>query len=75
MGAACSTVLSSPLTTKRDFVERVLPAARAQSTPVRANATTFALRRVNGQVHSRAVAVTNLIGRCMADVEEGESAT
>ena len=60
MGAACSAVLSNPLTAKRDFVERVLPAASTRSTPcsaagrVRANATTFALRRVNGQVHSRA---------------------
>ena len=57
MGAACSAVLSNPLTTKRDFVEHELAAARAQSTPwsaagrVRANATTFALSRVGGQVH------------------------
>ena len=56
MGAVCSGVMSNPLTTKRDFVERVLPTARAQSTPwsaagrVRANATTFALSRVGGQV-------------------------
>ena len=57
MGAACSAVLSNPLTAKRDFVERVLPAASTRSTPwsaagrVRANATTFALSRVGGQVH------------------------
>ena len=57
MGAACSAVLSNPLTAKRDFVERVLPAARTRSTPwsaagrVRANATIFALSRVGGQVH------------------------
>ena len=59
-GAMCDSVLPYPLTTTRDFVERVLPAARTRARPcsatgrVRANVTTFARRRVNGQVHSRA---------------------
>ena len=57
MGDVCSGVMSNPLTTKRDFVERVLPAARARSSPcspagrVRADALRFALSRVGGQVH------------------------
>ena len=57
MGAMCGSVLPYPLTATRDFVSRVLPAALTRSTPwsaagrVRANATTFALSRVGGQVH------------------------
>ena len=33
MGAMCGSVLPCPLTAKRNFVQRVLPAARTQSTP------------------------------------------
>ena len=57
MGAMCGSVIPNPLTTKRDFVEHDLPAARTCARPcsatgrLRADATTFALSRVGRQVH------------------------
>jgi len=58
MGAMRGSVLPCPLTATRDFVERELYAARAQSTPcgftgrVRADARRVALNCVPGQVRS-----------------------
>ena len=57
MGAMSCAVLPYPLTATRDFVERELHAARPRSTPCNAagrlwaNATTFALSCVGGQVN------------------------
>ena len=56
MGTMCGSVLPYPLTATRDFVEHELPAARTCARPcsatgrLRANATTFALSRVGGEV-------------------------